>query len=371
MSAISVVDHHVIYENPNPQIRSRHGYFSGLVKLPSGELLALFALGEALEATDVTTVVSRSRDQGHHWQLEGPLHERDAEHRYDSDYMKPALLNDGTLIATGYRFHRDDPDQPIVNTETDGLRGGDNLVSFSRDEGHTWTRPRVISRTHPELIETSGPSLQLRRDTILVAGSLFPMWEDGTNPSGVVGVLLRSDDGGESWNDDTIFFRDQAGRYAPSEPRLCELQEDRVVALCWTMDHVQATNLANHVTVSHDGGMSWSEPIDTGIQAQASNLIHWEDDLLLTIHCHREGDDIGLYVRVVNFANDRWQVIDELNIWENAPAMKVAAYATMAANLKFGQPSLLRLDNGDVLATYWAIEDGQGRIRAHRLRVHP
>jgi len=54
MSAISVVDHHVIYENPNPQIRSRHGYFSGLVKLPSGELLALFALGEALEAADVT-----------------------------------------------------------------------------------------------------------------------------------------------------------------------------------------------------------------------------------------------------------------------------------------------------------------------------
>ena len=142
--------------------------------------------------------MSRSRDQGHHWQLEGPLHERDAEHRYDSDYMKPALLNDGTLIATGYRFHRDDPDQPIVNTETDGLRGGDNLVSFSRDEGHTWTRPRVISRTHPELIEMSGPSLQLRRDTIFVAGSLCPTWEDGTNPRGVVGVLLRSDDGGES-----------------------------------------------------------------------------------------------------------------------------------------------------------------------------
>ena len=65
MLPISVVDQHVIYENPIPQIRSRHGYFPGIVKLPSGELLCLFALGEAFDAADVTTVVSRFHDQGH------------------------------------------------------------------------------------------------------------------------------------------------------------------------------------------------------------------------------------------------------------------------------------------------------------------
>ena len=61
--------------------------------------------------------------------------------------------------------------------------------------------------------------------------------------------------------------------------------------------------------------------------------------------------------------------IEELNIWDHAPAMKVAAYKTMGVSLRFGQPSLLRLDNGDVLATHWASEDGQGRIRTHRLSV--
>ena len=64
MSTIEVTDRHVVYENPQPQNRARHAYFPGLVKLPSGDLLALFTLGEALEATNVTTVVSRSRDQG-------------------------------------------------------------------------------------------------------------------------------------------------------------------------------------------------------------------------------------------------------------------------------------------------------------------
>jgi len=371
MPAISVVDHHVIFDNPVPHLRSRHGYFPGVVKLPSGDLLALFALGEAFEAANVTTFVSRSRDQGNNWELEGPLHERDAGHRYNSDYLKPTVLHDGSLIATGYRFHRTEPDQPIVNADTDGVRGGDNLVTFSHDEGHSWKPPRVIPTSRPELVELSGPPLQLRRGTILAAGSLFPVWQDGTNPSDVVGALLRSDDGGETWNDDTIFFQEKSGRYAPSEPRLVELQDDRVVALCWTTDHVQATNLPNHVTVSHDGGLSWSEPINTGVQAQASNFMHWEDDLLLTIHCHREGDNIGLYARLVDFANDHWQQIGELNIWDNAPSMQVAAFVTMAENLKFGQPSLLRLDNGDVLATHWAIENGQGRIRTHRLRIQP
>jgi hypothetical protein len=41
----------------------------------------------------------------------------------------------------------------------------------------------------------------------------------------------------------------------------------------------------------------------------------------------------------------------------------------MFSSLRFGQPSLLRLSNRDVLATHWCIEDGQGKIRTHRLRI--
>jgi hypothetical protein len=115
--------------------------------------------------------------------------------------------------------------------------------------------------------------------------------------------------------------------------------------------------------------VTWSAPIDTGVWGQASNLIHWADDILLTIHCQREGEEIGLYVRMVDLSNDQWRVVEEAKIWGNAPPMKVAAYSTMGQNLKFGQASLLRLDNDEVLATHWAIEDGQGRIRTHRLRV--
>lgn len=366
---IEVTDHYVIYENPHPQNRARHSHFPGLVRLPSADLLALFTLGEAMEATNGTTQVSRSRDQGQSWQFEGPLYERDADHRHNSDAFKPIVLADGTLLATGYRFHRSDPDELIVNPDG-GLRDGDNLVSFSRDEGRTWTRPQIVPRTCPELIEQSGPPIQLRCGTILVTGSLFPMW-DGTSPSGCVGVLSRSDDGGATWDDRTRFFTDPQGCFVPAEPRLCQMQDDRVVALVWMLDYVNNRIVTNHVTVSHDGGGTWSDPIDTGVHGQASNLIHLDGDLILTIHSHREGKDIGLYVRIVDFAADQWRTIQEVKIWGDAPSADITDYAKMGQNLKFGQPSLLALDDGEILATHWAIDDCQGKILTHRLRVVP
>ena len=367
MPSITVTDHHVVFENPAPHIRARHAYFPGVVKLPSGDLLALFVLGEAMDATNVTTMVSRSSDQGQTWDLQGPLFERSANQHYYSNYLKPIVLSDGSLLATGYCFHRDGPDEWIANTQTDGMRGGDNLVALSTDEGLTWTGPNVIATTRPELVEASGPAIEMSNGTVLVAGSLFPTWE-GTHPSGNGGVLLRSKDKGKTWDDQTIFFQDPADRYAPSEPRICEMQPGRIIALVWTTDHKAGKNLSNHFTVSHDGAETWSDPIDTGIGAQASNLMYLGGDKLLSIHAHREGET-GLVVRIVDFTNDNWKVILEETIWGNAPSSQIARYADMAINLKFGQPSLLRLGNDDILATHWAVENGQGRILTHRIVV--
>lgn len=365
--SIEVISRHVVYENPEPQLRARHAYFPGLVSLPSGDLLALFVLGEAMNATNATTMVSRSTDGGETWNFEGPLHEKLPGQEHYSDSFKPTLLDDGTLIATGYRFHRTDPDQRLANAQTDGLRDGDNLVSFSGDEGRTWTPLEVIPRSWPELIEASGPSIQLHDGTLLVAGSLFPLW-DGSHPSNNVAVLMRSADRGKTWSDEAVFFRDPKGCYTAAEPRLCEMQPGRVVCLFWTMDHVNDTNLPNHIVVSHDGGHSWSEAINTDIPAQAPNLTYLGGDMLLTIHCHREGET-GLLVRVVDFANDRWKTIEELDIWSKAASSQVANYKDMAVSLKFGQASLLPMGDDEYLATHWCIEDGQGKILTHRLRV--
>jgi sialidase-1 len=371
LPGIECIDHYVIYENDRPHVHSRHGYFPGLALLSNGELICLFSLAEAFEAPNATTRISRSCDAGRSWSLDPqPLYDRRVLPFETSDYLKPTQLHDGSVVAVGYRFHRHDPESPISIAATGGILPGDDIVSHSADGGKTWSVPRLIDRQYPELLEISGPCCELTSGDLVAVASLYRM-PDGSSPSGHFGVLLRSSDGGVSWDDSSRFFEVPHASVAPLEPRICEMQPGRLVALVWAYDMLHDRHLPNHVVVSNDDGRSWSLPVDTGNWGQASGLMWLGGDLLLTAHAHR-GNDPGLYVRIVDFSTDHWKPLCETVVYGREALTQTRdgqAMPEMFRSLRFGQPSLLRLPDGDVLASHWCIEEGQGKIRTHRLRV--
>lgn len=367
MTSIEVTGQNTLYDNPEPNLVSRHGYFPGVVRLESGELLALFVLGEAFESVDQTTWVSRSVDLGETWELQSSLYDKSVVGIATSDYLKPTIIKDGRIVAMGYRFDRSNPGQNIVNTKTDGLRNGDNVVTFSEDNGRTWSTPKPICLSRPELLEVSGPCIQAKNGDLLAGGAPFPMW-DGTNPSGHCGVLLQSHDQGQTWNDEVLYFRSKGRNIAPYETRFCEMHDGCIISMSWAVDADSKQNLSNHITISRDYGSTWSDPIDTAIPGQASNLIYLGGTRLLTIHAQRE-TDVGLYVRVVDLQNDHVNVLTEKCIWNNASSFKIRSFSDMGCSIKFGQPSLIKLDTEEFLAVHWAIVEGQGKILTHRLRV--
>jgi hypothetical protein len=104
---------------------------------------------------------------------------------------------------------------------------------------------------------------------------------------------------------------------------------------------------------------------------QASSLVPLAGDLLLTIHAHRS-EDAGIYVRVVDFRENRWNLLEEKVIWGRSTRPQTTGEQTMVemfTSLRFGQLSLTRIADGEYLATHWSVEDGQGKIRTHRLNV--
>lgn len=367
---IEYVEAHIVYTNPRPHVRSRHGYFPGVTKLVSGELLCFFVLAEAFEAPNATTYISRSGDGGRTWTLQGPLYDKRTLSHETSDSMKGTLLRDGRLIAIGYRFHRHDLEQAIGIEETGGILPGDDICSESTDEGRTWTTPQVIGRSRPELLEISGPCVEIAPGHLIAIAAPYKM-PDGSNPSGQIGILLRSVDGGRSWTDHEEFFRSPGVNLTPLESRVCQMEDGRLVAIVWAYDYATDHHHPNHVVVSEDQGRVWSGPINTGHMGQASSLVPLSGDLLLTVHAHRS-EDAGIYVRVIDFRRNQWKVLDEKVIWGRNTRPQTSGEQNMVemfTSLRFGQPSLTHIAGSEYLATHWSVEDGQGKIRAHRLNV--
>lgn len=359
-----------IYASPAAQQPVLHARFPGVVKLPSGELLAMYVLVEKIDDTIAHMYVSRLADMGKMWRFQGEMYNtKDVSADCEfNESLKPLVLKSGMLAAVGYRFNRPDLNAPIVNSQTGGFLWGPNVVSFSEDDGVSWTIPQPIDCGVPETLEIAGSPIETRSGDILAVGAVFKMW-NGDNPTGQVGVLIRSGDDGKSWKS-SIYYRDDVNGTTPYEARICEMQDGRLVVLVWAFSHKGNTSYPNHVVVSHDNGRTWSSPINTGIAAQSSGLMWLGGQQLLSVHCHRTGNDPGLYLYLVDFTNDQWKVVEKKLLWH--PKKSQSHDGTIADhvnNLQFGQAQLLRLSENEVLVYHWGKENGLAKIIAHRIRL--
>ena len=351
-----------IYENPDPLLVSRQALFPGIIQLPDGELLALFSIGQAFDAADMRSFVSRSRDEGRSWSPPRRLNTRESTPP-EQESFKPLLLGNGTLLATGYVFERPDPLQPIVDPVTQELPRLVPKFSLSRDMGQSWSETQPIDIGGAPL-ELSGPATQLPTGRIIAPGSPFHL-----RRTGHAGWVVASDDGGASWFKLSEFYRAPGSDIHAFESRLVAWGEGRVAALWWAYDHTREVNLDNHIAFSSDGGQSFGAAVNTGVRGQSSSLIHLGGETLLTIHTHRE-EPAGLVVRRVNVAGDRFLIEDELELFADpAMASTTIDMKQQFGDLKFGQPSLLRLQSGDLLAYCWSFENHQYIIKGFRLAL--
>ena len=350
-----------IYQNPDPLLVSRQAIFPGIVQLPDGELLALFTIGEAFDAANTRAYMSRSSDAGRTWSPPvRPWHTEVSPP--ESESFKPLLLRDGTLVATGYVFVRPTPLTPIVDPTTFELLPLRNKVSFSTDGGRNWTEPAYFDVAGQPL-ELSGPCIELSSGRLLGATAPFHLGKTGH-----AGWIIASDDKGRTWFKLSEFYRSAETNVATWECRLCEMSPDRVAVLAWAYDNAAAANRDNILALSDDGGESF-RLIETGVHGQASNLLALGADKLLTIHAHREAP-IGLIVRRVDLSAGIFAIEEELDLLGNTDmASDSADIRKQFASLKFGQPSLLRLQDGDILAACWSFENSQYVIKGYRLQL--
>jgi sialidase-1 len=353
------LDAFTIYQNPAPLLVSRQATFPGIVQLPDGELVAMFCIGQAFDAADTRTYVSRSSDDGRTWSEPVRLSQTEQVPE-ESESMKPLLLRDGTMLATGYVFVRPTPLTPVVDPETFELLKLRNKASISTDGGQSWGEPHYFD-IEGQPLEMSGPCIELSSGRILGATAPFHLRKEGH-----AGWIVASDDKGRTWRKLSEFYRSPGGNVSTWECRLCELSPGRVAVIAWAYDNVSGKNLDNIFALSDDGGERF-KVIDTKVHGQASNVLGLGGDKLLTIHAHRE-DPVGLVVRRVDLSGGSFAIEEELDLLQD-PALgsDSADIRKQFGSLKFGQPSLLKLASGDILAACWSFENSQYVIKGFRL----
>ncbi len=354
----------VIYDNPLPQLRSRQSAFPGLCILSDGTILAAHQIGEAFESVDGTTYISESTDGGRSFSQPHRVFEPKCG-TVENDNGKLTLLPDGRIALLGYMFYRDNPDLPVGNPETGGLLPDDVFVSYSTDGGKTFGEKQKITTSFGNSVEASAPLTVLSDGSFAAPITCFAEW-DGTRRSRSCGRLLRSYDGGTTFDDSVICMDFPDGNVTCYEQRLAETKNGTLAVISWNENLDTGARMNNHVAISRDNGRTFSAPIDTGIRGQASSIIALDGDRVMTLHAvRRDTDEPGIYAAIADLS-DGWRLESVERIW--APELPVTRDAHMAdifAYLKFGQPGGIVTDDGHLLMYHWECRNGQYRTLLH------
>lgn len=284
---------------------SYHGWPT-VARLPDGELLVVASAGRERHVCPFGQVhLLRSSDNGTTWSdpetlVNGPLDDRDAGILHTG--QGTLLVNWFTSIAwlKGLLKAEAEGKEGFKKLGTDGYVARcqkmrtlltDEMIKKelgtwilrSTDGGKTWEDKYRVAEGSGS---PHGPT-ELADGTLLFVGNWrdCPVAQKYAEPTTTLGARLSRDDG-RTWElIGTIPERqgDIPGRY--HEPYALQLPDGRIIAQIRNHNEQDRTHILQ--SESTDGGKTWSEPHDTGLIGLPPHLLLLKDGRLLTSYGYR------------------------------------------------------------------------------------
>jgi hypothetical protein len=232
----------------------------GTICLENGDLLMAAPWGRPptnfaqLAATYPVPMLYRSIDGGRTWQEEG---------RLAMAWPLTGMISDGGI--TFLRL-RDGRLAFLAHRHVEGLHGGGlPAISFSGDDGLTWTPAQTIGDPEGVWYVMNDRMIQLASGRLVVPVSHMPQGLGTYEGDRNLGLCFFSDDGGATWarSQAPADLDDARGM---AEPCVAEVGEGRLLMLARTGSG------CNFAAWSEDGGDTWSAPEPTALTAACSSL---------------------------------------------------------------------------------------------------
>jgi hypothetical protein len=374
MKQLRVVSEGIIYRNPNPGYRAECAYLPNVLPLSSTEYICAIRIGQAFYSADGKLILLRSNDGGATWLKEGMIWDPQRDPT-PYTYTAPHLtrLTNGNLLLVARRWDSSDPELPIFNAETGGIRSGEVVLFRSFDAGKAWSAPVVLVLPGSGQADTPSQIIVLRNGRWLLACELWKSWADPT-PLHLRGFVLFSDDEGKTWNDRIDFPSSADPKRMFSHSRYTQTLDGRVAALQWTQEVGTARDLNLHFTVSDLSGHAWYGPTPTNLEAQTSWLVDLGGETLVAAYTRRSGQQPGICVTLSEDGGKTWDLDNPILVWdavgqEFLGVSHKPSYPASHDNIAFGKPHLVRLPSGEIFCSWWCTQACVTHSRFAKLAV--
>jgi len=354
-----IVDRGAVFKH-EPGTTRQSTTFPGICVLPSGRWLCGFRAGATKEhMSEQHSLLTWSDDQGKTWRAPFEPHKPQTINGSPglTGSVRTTALGDRQVVGICWWIDHSDPSAPLFNGQTEGLLDMRLLLSFSQDEGESWSEPQVID-TSPFNVPTpvTGPVLRLSNGELACQFELNKPYND-TTPWRHKSVLMFSADGGRSWptysvvsDHPDIFYWDQ---------RPSVLGDGSILDLFWTFDRPRAVYLNIQARESHDNGRTWSELWDTGLPGQPAPAVPLPSGELALVYVDRTGapiirlrksadggrtwpEETDLVIRCLEAPSQTWDRSISQNVWDEVSAFSL------------GLPDTAALPNGQFVVVYYA-----------------
>lgn len=263
------------------------------------------------------------------------------------------------------------PDLPLVDPQSVGMRDNQIVLRRSSDGGRSWSAARILPKPFPSPLELPTGMMSLRDGSNMLSYSTWRQW-DGVLPFGHRICVSRSVDGCNSWSKPTDIFYDPMNRIGYWEGRVIQMAGDTMLATCWAHEWSSDEDLPNHYSISHDGGNSWSVPLVSPVMGQTGWPLWLGGNQILFVYGHRRAP-VGVRAQIAEINGDRWVTVFDAEVWspevKTENAITTSDYAV--TGFQFGAPSAIRLDERNVIVTYWGVENGRAGINRTMIVLHP
>ena len=378
MSRLKIIDQGVLFRNPLPGHQAVIAYAPAVLPLSDNELIATFRHGQAMYSRDGMVHQLRSSDGGKSWEHEGQVTDRSMD-RVHFNYRSAelTLLRDGSIVMRIDRADHDDESKLYTNPETGGLLPGETTYWRSGDGGRSWSEP-VVAQLPEEMSgcepAADGPVIELNDGRWMQIFETWNKYDDG-GPLDIKTLCVFSDDEGQTWGDLTIVADGKPFDRSYSHGHFVQREDGSLFGVCWTSNSQYTEFFNNHTITSRDGGHTWGEPQPTTIHGQTSYPVDMGDGRIALVYSHREKtEQPGIKVVLSDDGGKTWDLDNHVVIWDayGKEALGVPptdTYPSAHDAIAYGAPHMTRLNENELMASFWCTQSADTHSRWIRLEI--